>query len=53
LVLEACGHYYSSRILSTIGQLAFEKITQLQQHINNDQRIVKQLAKMLGFQQDN
>jgi hypothetical protein len=51
--LEAHNHYYSSRIISTIGQLMFEKIALLHQHIKNDQRIVKQLAKMLGFQQDN
>jgi hypothetical protein len=52
--LEAQAHYYSSRILSTISNVMFEK-----NHATFDTilrmttRIAGQLAKMLGLQQNN
>jgi hypothetical protein len=54
LILEAEAHYYCSMILSTISHVAFEK-----NHATFDTilrmttRIVGQLAKMLGLQQNN
>lgn len=51
LVLEVHAYYYSSRILSTIGQLTFEKNHTTSTNISRmTTKIVGQLAKMLSLQ---
>jgi hypothetical protein len=53
-ILEAQAHYYSSRILSTISHVVFEKNHAIFDTIlRMTTRIVEQLAKMLGLQQNN